>query len=51
MLKWCKESSGTPQKVAVVHGEENSAKAFAKTLKEEFNWNTFCPEYLEKIEI
>ncbi len=54
MLRWCRESialSGGrgPGRVAVVHGEPDSASAFAKTLKHEFGWNTFVPKYQEKI--
>lgn len=49
LLKWCRSCSGTPKKVAVVHGEPESAAAFANSLREEFKWNVVVPAYLEKI--
>ncbi len=51
LLRWTKECSGNPGKVAVVHGEKDSAESFAKTLKKENNWDTFMPKYLERYEI
>ena len=50
LLKWCKQSNTKPKKVAVVHGEEESAKTFSELLKTEMSYNTFCPSYLEKLE-
>lgn len=49
LLKWCEASKATPSRVAVVHGEADSAKSFSNTLKNKFGWNTFCAEYLQKI--
>jgi metallo-beta-lactamase family protein len=51
MLTWCRQSTGTPGRVMVVHGEHDSAKAFAGTLREEFGWDARPAKYLEEIEI
>lgn len=60
MLRWCRESmrlskdngnGGSPRQVAVVHGEPDSAEAFAATLKEDLGWNTFVPHYQQEIDI
>ncbi|MCI5066525.1 MBL fold metallo-hydrolase [bacterium] len=51
MIRWCRESKGTPGRVAVVHGEPDSAKAFSETLQSTFQWNTTVPGYLETIEL
>lgn len=51
LLRWCKESKGTPGKVAVVHGERKASESFSETLKQELKWNCFVPEYLQKIEV
>lgn len=51
MLRWCRESSGRANAVSVVHGEPDSARAFATTLENEFGWNTNVPKYLDTIEV
>ena len=51
LLRWCKSCSGIPGRVAVVHGEPESAKIFGKTLQTELGWNAFTPRYLESIEV
>ena len=51
LLRWCRSCTGTPGKVGVVHGEPDSAAAFAATLRSELRWQTFVPRYLETIEI
>lgn len=51
LLRWCRSCTGTPGRVAVVHGEPDSASAFSKTLKKEFGWNAFVPGYGETIAI
>ena len=45
LLRWCRSCSGTPGKVAVVHGEPESAKAFSETLRDELGWNSTVPSY------
>lgn len=51
MLRWCRESDGTPGQVKVVHGEPDSAATFKEKLIEEFNWNVDVARYLETIEL
>ncbi len=51
LLRWCESCSGTPGRVAVVHGEPESAESFAKTLQTELEWDAFTPRYLETIEV
>jgi metallo-beta-lactamase family protein len=51
LLRWCRSCTGTPGRVAVVHGEPDSASAFSKTLKKELGWNAFVPGYGETITI
>ncbi|MEZ4753922.1 MAG: MBL fold metallo-hydrolase [Bdellovibrionota bacterium] len=51
MLKWSKSLDSTPAKVAVVHGEPSSAKAFAETLNKEMGWPATAAKYLETIEL
>lgn len=48
LLRWAESCQGTPQAVAVVHGEPESAKVFADKLKSKFNWNTFIPAFGEQ---
>jgi metallo-beta-lactamase family protein len=45
LLRWCRSCSGTPGKVAVVHGEPESAKAFAESLRDELLWDATVPSY------
>lgn len=51
MLRWCKECSGKPTKVAVVHGEPPIAESFAATLRSEMQWDVFVAAYLQTIEL
>jgi metallo-beta-lactamase family protein len=51
LLRWCRESDGKPNKVAIVHGEPGTAAVFNETLKKEFNWNSQVAKYQETWEI
>jgi metallo-beta-lactamase family protein len=51
MLRWCRECTGFPKKVAVIHGETDSANAFAARLKKEFGWDTFVPRFQELVKV
>ncbi len=51
LLRWCESCSGTPSQVAVVHGEPDSAKDFAETLKQKYSWDTFTPKYHQEVEV
>ena len=51
LLRWCRSCIGTPGRVAVVHGEPDSAHRFSKTLAQELQWNTFVPGYLDSVTV
>ena len=51
MLRWCRESSGKPGRVEIVHGEPDSAESFRDTLTRELGWNCSVAKYLEEIEV
>lgn len=51
LLRWCRSCSGTPGKVAVIHGEPESAKSFSLTLRNELGWDTVVPGYLDSLSI
>ena len=51
LLRWCRSCSGTPGRVAVVHGEPDSAQHFCETLHKELGWNSFVPGYLDTITV
>jgi metallo-beta-lactamase family protein len=51
LLRWCRSCSGKPSRVAVVHGEPETAATFRDTLAKEFSWNAFTPSYLQTIEV
>lgn len=49
LLRWCRSCSGTPGRVAVVHGERESAEHFRVTLQREFGWDVSVAGYLETV--
>jgi metallo-beta-lactamase family protein len=51
LLRWCKACNGVPGRVAIVHGEPESAQAFGATLRTELSWNTIVPGYNDLIEV
>lgn len=51
LLRWCRSCTGTPGKVAIVHGEPESAEAFGATLKKELGWNIHIARYNETITV
>jgi metallo-beta-lactamase family protein len=51
LLRWCEAGKGLPGKVAVVHGEPDSAHDFAQTLRNTYKWQAEVPEYLQALEI
>jgi metallo-beta-lactamase family protein len=51
LLRWCKACTGLPSKVAIVHGEPDSAAAFGELLNKELGWNTVVPCYGDTITI
>jgi metallo-beta-lactamase family protein len=51
LLNWLKNFKEHPKNTFVVHGEKETSKAFAKTIKKEFNWNVTVPKYKDTIEL
>lgn len=52
LLQWVKNFREAPKRTFVVHGEMESATAFANTLYEEYQWqNVVVPNYLESFEL
>jgi metallo-beta-lactamase family protein len=51
LLRWCRSCTGTPGRVAVVHGEPDSAKNFSALLGKDLGWKSFVPGYLETITV
>lgn len=51
LLRWCRSCTGTPGRVAVVHGEPESARNFSDLLGKELGWNSFVPGYLDTITV
>ncbi len=55
LLRWCGESAALSQSkpgtVCVVHGEPDSATAFADNLRSKFSWNVKVPKFLDQIEV
>lgn len=49
LMRWCRSCSGTPNNVAIVHGEPRSAKHFGNRLLDELGWQTFVPDYLQTV--
>lgn len=47
IIDWLKTMPGKPKKIFITHGEIQSSEALAKKIKNELNWNTEVPEYLE----
>ena len=52
LLQWTKNFREAPKRTFVVHGEVESATAFANTLYEKYQWqNVVVPNYLESFEL
>lgn len=51
IIRWIKSCSGSPSKVAVVHGEEDVAQKFAEQLNKELGFNAKAPKYTETWEL
>ena len=51
LLDWLSKFKKKPQRVFVVHGEEETALAFAKTVRGRLNLDTYVPSSLEEIQI
>jgi len=47
IIAWLKTMPGKPKKVFITHGELAASEALAEKIKEELNWDTEIPDYLE----
>jgi metallo-beta-lactamase family protein len=48
LLRWVKNFKEAPQKIFVIHGEEEASKDFAETLKSNFDSDIIVPEYMQE---
>ena len=48
LLKWISGFKSFPEKMFVVHGEEEAMFEFARLLKEKYRQDVVCPEYKDK---
>ncbi len=48
---WLTSLKNIPEKIFLVHGEEDKMKAFQKVLPEEFAKKTYIPSFMEEIEL
>ena len=51
LIRWCENGHGKPSKVAVVHGEPESAESFGNLLHEKLKWDAKAAGYLESWEV
>ena len=49
LLHWCRQIKNIPEKVFIIHGENQAADAFRVKLQTELNWNTHIPKLSEEI--
>ncbi|MDE1890091.1 MAG: MBL fold metallo-hydrolase [Planctomycetota bacterium] len=51
LLDWLSKFKKKPQRIFVVHGEEETALAFAKTVRERLSLDAYVPKSLEEVQI
>lgn len=51
LLDWLSKFKKRPQRVFIIHGEENTALGFAETIQNQLNLDTYAPSTLEAIQI
>ncbi len=51
LIRWLKGISRPPSQTFVVHGEPESAEAFATRLRQELAWQVSVPKYLDAVEL
>ncbi|MEK7749953.1 MAG: MBL fold metallo-hydrolase [Planctomycetota bacterium] len=51
LLDWLSKFKKKPQRIFVMHGEEETALGFAKTIQEQLNLDAYAPEMMEEIQI
>ena len=51
LMKWLSPIKESPKLTFIVHGEEASANALAKKIKDDLGWNCHVPNYLESFSL
>lgn len=51
LIQWCEHFISKPKITFLVHGEKQASEKLAGILKDKFEWNTICPQYLESFEL
>jgi metallo-beta-lactamase family protein len=51
LVAWLRHFKSPPQRLFLCHGEEESAQAFAKTVRDELHWDVCVPKYREVAEL
>jgi metallo-beta-lactamase family protein len=51
LIRWARGFGKAPAATYVVHGEPDSAEAFAERLRKELTWSVSVPDYLDAVEL
>lgn len=51
IITWLKHFQAPPKRTFITHGEPVAADALRLKIKEQLNWETYVPDYLETIEL
>jgi len=51
LMRWLGHLKSRPQKVFLIHGENNAAGALAKRIRTRHDWDVYIPSYLEEFEL
>ncbi len=51
ILDWLRHFQNPPKQTFIVHGEPIAADALRLRIEEQLNWQTYVPDYLEKVEL
>jgi len=51
LMSWLNELKCTPRQVFITHGEEESALAFSKYIKQQTGWDVMVPEYRDQVNL
>ncbi len=51
LIRWLSELKKPPRLFFAIHGETDSANAFARFVEKKLNWKTYVPEYKETVKL
>jgi len=51
LITWLDQFSHSPKMTFVIHGEKDSSRQFAGTIKDNYGWNVILPELYESVEL